>query len=64
VPYACTVQGTYDQLLNFLRRLERGEHFQRIKSANVSLAGGSGDDASANDPTLSLTIAIEFLGQS
>jgi len=65
VPYTCTVRGTYPQLLDFLRKLERGEHFQRIKTATISLGGGTGeDDASSADPTLSLIIAVEFLGQS
>jgi hypothetical protein len=65
VPYACSVQGTYGQILDFLRKLEEGEHFQRILSANVSLSGGSSDDAaSAADPMLTLVISIEFLGQS
>jgi Tfp pilus assembly protein PilO len=65
VPYSCSVQGTYTQLLSFLRKVEEGEHFQRILTATVSMAGGSGeDDAAAADPTLSLSINIEFLGQS
>lgn len=64
VPYSCTVQGTYEQLLAFLRKLEMGEHFQRILTATVSSAGGAGDDAASADPVLSLAISIEFLGQS
>jgi hypothetical protein len=65
VPYTCTVQGTYSQLLAFLRKLEQGEHFPRILSASVSVSGGGGEDtASEADPVLSLTIGIELLGQS
>lgn len=65
VPYSCAVQGTYTQLLDFLSKLEAGEHFQRILSANVSLGGGSADDAAGSaDPVLTLVIAVEFLGQS
>lgn len=65
VPYSCTVQGTYSQLLAFLRKLEQGEHFPRILSATVSLGSGGGeDDAAPADPVLSLSIGIEFLGQS
>jgi Tfp pilus assembly protein PilO len=63
VPYSCTVQGTYSQLLAFLRKLEGGEHFQRILTATVSMGGGS-ESATAADPILSLSISIEFLGQS
>ncbi len=64
VPYSCTVQGTYAQLLAFLRKLEQGEHFPRISSASVSISSGGGDTASEADPVLSLTIAIELLGQA
>lgn len=65
VPYTCGVQGTYEQLLAFLRRLEEGEHFQRITNASVSMGGsGSADDAASADPILSLSIGIEFLGES
>jgi hypothetical protein len=65
VPYSCSVQGTYNQLLAFLRKVQGGEHFQRILTATVSMAGSSGEDeAAAADPVLSLTINIEFLGQS
>ncbi len=65
VPYSCTVQGTYAQLLAFLRKLEQGEHFPRILSASVSMSGGGGEDtASEADPILSLTVGIELLGQS
>lgn len=65
VPYTCTVQGTYSQLLAFLQKLEQGEHFPRILSASVSMGGGGGEDAASEaDPILSLTIGIEFLGQS
>jgi hypothetical protein len=64
VPYSCAVQGTYSQLLDFLQKIENGEHFQRILSANVSLNGSSPEDAVSADPILTLVIAIEFLGQS
>ncbi len=66
VPYTCTVQGTYSQLLAFLRKLEQGEHFPRILNATVNAGAGAGgeDTASEADPVLSLSIGIEFLGQS
>lgn len=65
VPYSCTVQGTYSQLLAFLRKLEQGEHFPRILSASVGASTGGGEDmASEADPVLSMTLGIEFLGQS
>ncbi len=65
VAYTCAVQGSYGQILKFLQRLESGEHFVRIVSANLSLAGGGSDGASGSaDPMLTLVLAVEFLGQS
>ncbi len=64
VPYTCSIQGTYAQLLAFLQRLEQGEHFQRLVTGSVSVATGSSDAGSAADPILSMVIVVEFLGQS
>ncbi|ATC64510.1 hypothetical protein CMV30_11410 [Nibricoccus aquaticus] len=64
VPYSCTVQGTYSQLLAFVRKLEQGEHFPCILNATVNVGSGSEDDASSADPILTLSIGIELLGQS
>ena len=64
VSYVCTVQGTYQQLLVFLGKLEGGEHFSRILSASVSLVSGGAESANSSDPALTLMLSIEFLGQS
>ena len=64
VSYSCTVQGTYQQLLVFLGKLESGDHFSRILSANVSLVGSGSEGAVMPDPALTMMISIDFLGQS
>jgi Tfp pilus assembly protein PilO len=66
VPYTCAIQGNYTQILQFLRKLENGEHFVRILSANLGLAGGgaSGESANTADPALTLVLSVEFLGKS
>jgi hypothetical protein len=66
VSYTCSVQGSYHQIILFLRRLEDGDHFARILSANLSLAGGNVADAATNlaDPSLTLILTVEFLGKS
>ena len=51
------VQGRYEQVFNFLRRLENGQYFCRINSVSCS---GSG--ATAND-LVSMRINLELLGQ-
>ena len=35
VPFALTAQGEYPQLMDLLRRLEGGEHYCRIISADL-----------------------------
>jgi len=64
VPYTCSLQGTYGQLLAFLQRLEQGEHFQRLVTGTVSVATGNTDSGNVADPVLSMVIVVEFLGQS
>ena len=61
VPYAVAVQGSYSEVLTFLRRLEGGLHFCRVLSASVSLSRSEGETTSEAQPvTLSLT--LELLG--
>lgn len=55
IPVNLSVQGSYPQLLAFMRRLENGTHFCRVLT--VSMAG-AGD---RNSP-LSLGITLELLG--
>lgn len=57
VPYAVTVEGTYDQLLTYIRRLESGAAYCRIVSANFSRTGN--DITSQN---LVLALNLELLG--
>lgn len=64
VPYDVSVQGTYAQLLEFIRRLETGVHFVRFKTTN--LMPGRNVGSTVQDPTnpiLALTLSIEILGK-
>jgi Tfp pilus assembly protein PilO len=58
VSYSIGVQGSYPQLLGFLRRLENGEHFSRVKG--VTLSGGG--DAAGKAENLSLSLNLDLLG--
>jgi hypothetical protein len=61
IGYSINVQGTYPQLLDFLRRIENGEHFSQVKS--LSLSGGAGGESNPNEPaSLSLSLNLEILG--
>jgi hypothetical protein len=58
VGYSISAKGSYPQLLDFLRRLENGEHFSRVNS--LSLSGGGDTVGKAQD--LSLSLELELLG--
>ena len=58
VPYNLIVEGNYGQLLSYLRRLEHSAPFCRVSSATLSRESND-----INDPMLTLTLAIELLGQ-
>ena len=67
VPYDVSVQGTYTQLLEFVRRMETGVHFVRFLSVSLRPGGARRNrDESLEDPTnpiLSLSLSIEILGK-
>lgn len=58
VPYNLIVEGNYGQILSYLRRLENSAPFCRVSSATLSR-----DSNDINEPLLTLTLAIELLGQ-
>jgi hypothetical protein len=60
VNYTIDVTGTYPQLLDFLRRVENGEHFSHV----ISLTLGNGGETSSKttNPLLALTLSLELLG--
>jgi Tfp pilus assembly protein PilO len=61
VAYNISVQGTYPQLLDFLRRVENGEHFSRVLSLTLSNAG-DGENSLDTAGSLSLSLNLELLG--
>jgi hypothetical protein len=60
VGYAVAVRGEYTRLLDFLRRLESGQRFCRIMTANITMSGSTEKDR-GNELTLNL--GLELLGQ-
>ena len=61
VQYAVSVQGSYKQVLTFLRKLEQGVYYCRVKNAVCSQAQQTKESAS-EEVVLSLT--VELLGRS
>jgi len=60
IAFSVTVRGDYIRILDVLRRLESGQRFCRINSANVTLSGGN-DSNRGNE--LTLTMNMDVLGQ-
>lgn len=58
--FSVGVQGTFAQVLDFLRRLDRGPYFCRIESATCSPAGGESGQSSGQ---LTLSLSLQLLGE-
>jgi hypothetical protein len=58
VPFNVAVQGTYPQVMDFLRRLEYGEHFARVNYSSVSKVPND----TARDNVI-VTLNLELLGR-
>lgn len=65
VPYTVAVEGTYRQLIAFVRELESGSHYVRFLSSNLSPSRAadtvSGDPT---NPTIVLSLNLQILGRS
>lgn len=62
VSFTLTVQGNYPLLFEFLRRLESGSHYCRVRAANVvPFDQGAGSGGSRSDAS-KLTLNLELLG--
>lgn len=57
VAFSASVQGEYAAVLDFLRRLENGEHFVRVNNAAINLT-----TADRSGPIM-LQLDLELLGQ-
>ena len=68
VPYTVAVEGTYRQLLQFIRRLETGSHYVKFLSSNLAPSraidpASSGSAADSTDPVLVLSLNLQLLGR-
>jgi Tfp pilus assembly protein PilO len=64
VPYSARLEGSFTNILMFLRRLEQGWYYSRIISASVETSGGDGADAGAKaSDIVQLNITLELLGK-
>lgn len=59
VSFGLTLQGDYQKISDFLRRVESGSHFCRVMSAVVEPVSESG----ARSNQAKLTLNLEFLGE-
>ena len=56
VAFTVSVQGTFQQIVQYLRHLENGAHFTRVMTASIS-----GNASQRNSP-LTLSLTLELLG--
>jgi len=59
VPFTLSVQGTYPQIFDFVRRVEAGSYFTRFTNVTVTKAAS---DQGFSD-RLNVSLALEMLGQ-
>jgi hypothetical protein len=59
VPFVVTIQGSFAQITSFVNRLQNGPQFCRITTASFNKVGGE----TSNNPEMSLSLALEILGQ-
>jgi hypothetical protein len=60
IGYSISVQGDYHQILDFLGRIESGQHFYRLISGSVSRAGQRSSGSATS--LITLTLNLELLG--
>ncbi len=60
IPYSVSVQGAFDQVFDFVRRLETGPQFARFKQVTFIKATAGGENTSADGMIVNFT--LEFLG--
>lgn len=58
VPFSVGVQGRFEQLVKFLRMLERGPHFVRITGVNLA------PTHAINAEVLTMMLTLQLLGKS
>ena len=65
VQYAVSLQGSYAHVLTFLRRLEQGNYYCSVVSANCNPAQEeSGSDKKTAAPEVVLSLTVEILGKA
>ncbi|HRI81275.1 MAG TPA: hypothetical protein PLF88_02480 [Opitutaceae bacterium] len=63
VTFSVSVQGSYPQVFDFLRRLESGSHYCRVMTANLVPADDAGGASLLRPNSARLTLNLELLGQ-
>lgn len=58
VPFNISIQGSFKQVMDFIERLEKGQHFARFTTVNFTKAGGASDASDA----MTVALAVELLG--
>jgi Tfp pilus assembly protein PilO len=63
IPYSVSVQGSFKQLVTFLRKLEAGPHFCHFSNVSFTKSGGSTvDSAGVVAESMTIVLNLELLG--
>lgn len=62
VSFAVTLHGEYPQVLDFLRRVESGSHYCRVRAANVTPFDAGAGSSGVRSDAAKLTLNLELLG--
>lgn len=64
VPFAINVQGSFKQVMEFLRQIETGPYFVKYNAISFNkLLSGGGSPAGGGDSNITLAMTVDILGQ-
>jgi hypothetical protein len=62
VGFSLTLHGSYQQVLEFLRRVESGTHYSRVKSVSLAPFDEAANSGGMRSDATKLTLNLELLG--
>lgn len=62
IPFSASVQGSYAQVYDFIRRVEGGPHFLRVNQLTLSKLADAAGPASLGADAMTAQLQVEILG--
>jgi hypothetical protein len=63
VSYNVAIEGSFEQVLQFLKELEHGRHFVRFNSVNLAARRETRSTGAEIEPTITLNMTVDLLGK-